>query len=165
MAAEDESIFQYEVKISRVWAKRGSTPRRIVTGSKAKTCVYGTVTQDGRQLFRQYPVCNSDHFLPYLKALQRAFGPLILFLDRATWHKKAKRVAAYVESQRAVLRVIWLPPGWPELNPVEECWRQGKNDDGLGGTLHPTFGILQRAITTYYRTQRFKLNLEHYLCR
>ena len=152
------------MNLTKVWARKGSKPRRKVTGSKARTCVYGTITQDGRQLFRQYPVCDSDHFLPYLKALQRTFGKLILFLDRATWHKKAKRVAAYLERQRAVLRVIWFPPGWPELNPVEECWRQGKNDDALGGTLHPTFRALQRAIAAYYRTKRFKLKLEHYLC-
>lgn len=123
------------------------------------------MAEDGRQLFRQYPKCNEDYFIKYCKGLIKKFGKLILFIDRAPWHKTSKKVQQYILSQKKCLKVYWFPSGWPELNPTEECWRQGKNGDDLGRTFQPTFLGFKKAITKYYRTKRFNLNLERYLCQ
>lgn len=149
--------------LKRVWAKKGSRPRRLVTGSKRKTCVYGTVSNDRRQVYRQYPTCNSIYFIHYVKALLAKFDKLILFADRAPWHT-SKMTAAFFKEQRHRLKIIWFPPGFPESNPVEESWRQGKYDDNLGAKFHTSYEQFIHAVSHYYRTKRFKLDLLRYLC-
>jgi transposase len=60
--------------------------------------------------------------------------------------------------------VEYLPKGSPELSAVEQCWRQGK-DDLLVSKYYPRFASLKDAITNYYRTKRFNLNILKYLMR
>ena len=65
-----------------MWTPEGIRPIVTVTGSHQKTCVFGTITIDGKQFFRQYDDFNQYAFLKYLKELQRKFRKLLLFLDR-----------------------------------------------------------------------------------
>ncbi len=62
------------------------------------------------------------------------------------------------------MTVEYLPKGSPEFSAVEECWKQGK-DDLLVSKYYPSFTNLKAAITDYYRTKRFKLNIAKYLMR
>ena len=93
---------------------------------------------------------------------------MILFLDRASpQHCRSKRVRAYLErnDDDDVMTVeYYLPKGSPEFSAVEECWRQGK-DDLLVSKYYPSFTNLKAAITDYYRTKRFNLNIAKYLMR
>ena len=147
-----------------VWAVKGSKPRILATGSKRRICVFGAVAEDGTQLFRQYDnTADSDAFLDYLGLLGRKYPKMILFLDKATYHYKEARVKRYFRKHRGCIRVRWFPSGFPEANPVEECWNQGKRDV-LGSTFYDSFADFQKAVSEYYRTKRFKLDLYKYLC-
>ena len=55
----------------------------------------------------------------YLKELSRTYQDqgLLLIMDRAGWH-----TAARLEISRNI-RIEYLPPYSPELNPVERLWR------------------------------------------
>jgi transposase len=163
VVVEDESIFNYETKIRAVWAVKGSRPFVLTTGSHIHTVWFGSLAEDGTQLFRQYPNANSDSFLDYMNYLRRKYPKMILFLDKATYHRKEKRVIVYLEKHRKTIRVRWFPTGFSEANPIEECWRQGK-DTILGSTLPQSLEDLKEQTTKYYRTKRFKLDLYKYLC-
>ncbi|MBI2565038.1 transposase [Candidatus Woesearchaeota archaeon] len=163
IVAEDESIFIYDVKIRSVWAVKGSKPKIFATGSHRKIVFYGAISEDGRQCFRTYPEANSDGFLKYLHALLRRFQKMILFMDKATWHKKEARVKRFLKKHRDHIEVMWFPSGFPEANPIEECWNQGK-DDVLGSKFFNSFDEFKKAVITYYRTKRFNLDLYKYLC-
>ena len=96
--------------------------------------------------------------------LKGKFHKLILFLDRAPQHCRSKRVKAYLEKNNDVMTVKYLPRGSSEFSAVEECWRQGK-DTLLVSKYYPRFTNLKAAITNYYRTKRFNLNIVKYLMR
>ena len=67
MAVQDESIFVYDVIVRRkLWLPKGVRPVATMTGSHQRTCVFGTLTMKGKQLFRQYDLFNQDTFLDYL---------------------------------------------------------------------------------------------------
>ena len=163
VVAEDESIFIYDVKLRAVWVVTGSRPFVLTTGSHRHTVWFGALAEDGTQLFRQYPTADSDAFLNYLDCLQRKYPKMILFLDKATYHRKEERVVAYLKRHRKTIRVRWFPTGFPETNPVEECWHQGK-DFVLGSTLPESFEELKVQTRKYYRTKKFNLDLYKYLC-
>ena len=146
------------------WTPEGKRPIVTVTGSHQKTCVFGTITIDGKQLFRQYKTFDQDSFISYLRELKRKFHKLILFLDRAPQHCRSQRVKAYLERNSDAIIVEYLPKGSPEFSAVEECWKQGK-DDLLVSKYYPRFANLKTAITYYYRIKRFGLNIIKYLIR
>jgi len=162
---QDESIFQYEVTLKRVWAKKGSRPRRLVTGSKDRVCAYGALADDGTQVYRTFASCNSVFFLKYIKTLLKKYRRMILFIDKAPWHLKTKAVQKFFYDHRRHIIVIEFPAGFPEANPVEETWREGKHDDRLGAHFHPTPIDFKHAVSTYYRTKKFTLNVFNYLCQ
>jgi transposase len=106
----------------------GIRPIVTMTGSHQKTCVFGTVCIDERQLFRQYESFNQYIFLDYLIQFQKRFGKLILFIDRARQHHRSTIVREYIKQNKDSLKVIYFPKRSSEFNAVEECWRQGKHD-------------------------------------
>ena len=162
-----KSIFVHDALIRRMWIPKGKRPIVTVTGSHQKTCVFGTLTIHGKQLFRQYKTFDQYSFISYLRELKRKFHKLILFLDRAPpQHCRSKRVRAYLERNNDDVMTVeyYLPKGSPELSAVEECWKQGK-DDLLVSKYYPSFTNLKAAITNYYRTKRFNLNIAKYLMR
>jgi transposase len=144
-----------------MWTLEGTRPIVTVTGSHQRTCVFGTITIDGKQLFREYNVFNQHvflKFLKYLKELQRKFRKLLLFIDRAVQHRSSIMVRKHLEENKDVIRVEYLPKGSSDYNAVEECWRQGK-DELLVAKYYPKFFNLKSAIANYYyRTRRFKLD-------
>ena len=146
-----------------MWTHEGIRPIVTVTGSHQKTCIFGTITIDGKQFFR-HDVFNQYAFLKYLKELQRKFRKLLLFIDRAAQHRSSIMIRKHLEENKDVVRVEYLPKGSPEFNAVEECWRQGKYDL-LVSKYYPRFQDLTCAIANYYRTRRFKLDIAKYLSR
>jgi hypothetical protein len=61
-----------------------------VTGSHQRTCVFGTLTMEDKQLFRQYDIFNQNTFLDYLKQIKKQLGKVILVTDRARQHLSKK---------------------------------------------------------------------------
>lgn len=163
LIVEDESIFTYDVKIRAVWAIKGSKPIILTTGSHRKTCWFGALAEDGTQFFRQYPNADSDSFLDYMEKLHQKYPKMILFTDKATYHKKEARVIKFFRKNKNFIKVRWFPSGFPEANLLEECWNQGK-DEVLGSKFYDSFDDFKKAVKEYYRTSRFKLDLYKYLC-
>ena len=104
-----------------MWTAEGVRPVVMsTTGSHQKTSVFGTISMDGRQFFRQYHVFNQYAFLKYLKQLERKFGRLILFIDRAPQHYRSIKVKRYLEEHHDAIRIEYFPKGSPEFNAIEE---------------------------------------------
>jgi transposase len=121
-----------------------------------------SLSMDGRQLFCQYDTVDSKTFLQYLKCLKRKYRRFIFFYDGAPWHKEEK-VKEFFEKNKDFITPVFFPQGSPEFDPVEECWKQGK-DHVLGSTYPPSFEDLKKQVSCYYRTKRFHLSLINYLC-
>jgi transposase len=85
----------------------------------------------------------------------------VLFYDGAPWHK-SKAVKEFLRNNSDSILSVMLPRCSPDLNPVEECWRQGK-DKIVGSVYPPSFDELKKATSEYYRTKRFNLELVNYL--
>ena len=79
--------------------------------------MFGTLTRDGKQLFRQYDIFNQDTFLDYLKQIKKHLGKVIMFTDRARQHQSNK-VQEYLHANKKHIRLVYLPKGSPD-----ECCR------------------------------------------
>ena len=124
IAVQDESIFVYNVIVrKKFWLPKGIRPVVTVTGSHQRTCIFGKLTMEGKQLFRQYDKFNQDTFLDYLKQVKKQLGKkVVIFTDRARQHQSNK-VKKYLEENKDSVRILYFPKGSTEFNAVEECWR------------------------------------------
>ena len=159
----DESIFIQDIQVKRIWAVKGRRPIRLVTGSHSRTVVFGVMSIEGRQMFRQYGKFNKHTFLDFLKKVHRKFRKFYPFMDRASQHYKAKNVRRYMRKNRATLRVRWFPVGCPEFDIMEECWRQGEKDLSTQPSFPTSLKELKDTLAEYYRTKRFKLDMRKFL--
>jgi transposase len=166
VAVQDESIFVHDVIVrKKLWLPKGIRPVVTVTGSHQRTCIFGTLTADKRQLFRQYNMFNQGTFLDYLKQVKKRLGKKVVMFtaDRARQHQSNK-VKEYLKENKDSVRILYFPKGSPEFNAVEECWRQGKYGL-LVSKYYPKFTDLKSLISKYYRTRRFNLDIVNYLLR
>ena len=124
---QDESIFTHGSVMAtrRKWILKEKRPVVTVTGSHDKTIVYGVLSLDGKQLFRQYERFDSHSFIVYLEEARKKFKKFVIFVDRATQHR-SRIVKEYLQGNLETIRLEYFPVGLPLLNAVEECWRQGK---------------------------------------
>ena len=106
---------------------------------------------------------NGEEFILVLSKFLNKFKRAILILDKATWHKKSKKVRKYLKKHRGELKIIWFPTGCPEMNPVEECWRQSKKEVN-GGRIHKDFETMKKELKSFFRKTKFKQDMRKYLC-
>jgi transposase len=164
VVCEDESIFTYDSILRCVWAKRRSEPFVLTTGSHRHSCLFGAMSIDGRQLFRQRSSIDGENFLAYLREMKRKFAPMLLFLDRSGPHHRDEEVRKFLMENSDCIKVIWFPRARPELNPVEECWNLLKKELLANKIkIYPTFGEMRIDIAQRIRTKRFRLNIVDYL--
>jgi len=157
----DESFFIYDSLARRVWIGEEDRPVITVTGSHRHSVLYGALSLDGRQLFRQYDDFDGASFFDYLKLIHSKFGRCLLFLDKATQHQ-TDEVLSYFEENEKTLVPIWEPTASPEFMPLEEAWHVSK-DDLLVLASYSSFEEFRERIGEYFRTRRFHLDITNYL--
>ena len=124
--------------------------------------MFGAMSSDGKQLFRQYDRFNEHTFYIFLKQIHSKFPKCYLFLDRAPQHYKSNKVRQYFEQHKDDLVPVWLPTASPEFMVLEECWNVSKNEL-LVLTYYHSFTNFRKKISEYFRTKRFNLNMRNYL--
>ena len=83
--------------------------------------VYGAVEPlTGESCFLVLPYCNTDCMNVFLKELSETFSydTIILVCDGAVWHK-AKSLSIPDN-----IKLIFIPPYTPEMNPIEQIWKE-----------------------------------------
>ena len=149
----DESEALTHPYLAHAWAERGADLRVQAPGQARKVALLGVLDAHTREaLVHTSATKRSSDFADLLGLLDRRYGPqpgqarkpVILVLDNGPIHtSKASRAALAARS--AWLTVEWLPRYAPELNPIENTWRDLKRHH----LAHQTFRIvaeLDRAI-------------------
>ena len=157
---QDESIFVYDYVIRRKkWISKYKRPKITVTGSRKRTIVFGCLSLDGKQLFKQYDKFDSKTFVDYLKQVRKDLvKSLYLLIEQ---HHTVQRLQeSFLMRIKGIIRLEYFPVGSPEFDAVEECWRQGKYR--ILSTYYSTFDFLKDTISYYYRTTRFNLDIVKY---
>jgi transposase len=85
----------------------------------------GGITENGETFFTEVADSfNSDVAVRMLKALQYTFGEKIHVILVNAAYFTSNKVGEFVDN--SAIKVTHLPTGSPDMNPVEECWRQLK---------------------------------------
>jgi len=120
---QDETGVHEDGPVARTWGQRGKTPVVYVTGQRDRINVISAISPRGRLWFRCYRGnLNAPRFIGFLKALLHDVrGQIDMVLDRHPAHVAAA-TRRFLHEHRARLRVHFLPPYAPDLNPDEHVW-------------------------------------------
>lgn len=129
---EDEAAVDLRDQYGKTWGVRGVRPEVLVTGKRGKVNILSMVTADGDLRFHTTENCiNSDVYIQFLTQLiNTRKRPLFLIVDRASFHL-SRKVRIFIWNNRRRIRLYYLPPYSPELNPGEHVWEEIK-DKRLG---------------------------------
>jgi transposase len=169
----DESEALTHPYLSHAWAKKGTDLRIPAPGQAAKVAMLDVLDWTQHELV----VCSSrskrsTDFIALLEDFDRRYGPkpgmtikpTVLTLDNGPIHvSKATRVA--MAERTHWLTIEWLPKYVPELNDIEEVWRDLKRHhlahqtftdaDDLDNTIHGAVAKLNMKHTRHpLETQR-----------
>ena len=100
------------------------------------------ITLDGEGFFRRYDSFTGKEFVEFLKAACERFGKIIT--DGAPQHR-SKFVREEIGRLDGV-ELQFLPPGCPDLNAIEEVWRQMKHAIAKDTGMH---NVTASQILTY----------------
>jgi transposase len=125
----DEAAVRTDHHAGTTWAPTGQTPVVTATGERKSVSMISAVSQSGQLHFDLfYGTMNAERFIEYCKKLLHDCpGPVFLIVDGSSTHT-ARAVHEYVKSTGGRLRLFFLPPYSPELNPDEWVWKNVKHD-------------------------------------
>lgn len=126
---EDESGVRSDFHGGTTWAPKGKTPIVRVTGQRFSLNMISAVSPKGSLRFMVVKGgVGARVFIQFLKRLmQGRRRPVYLIVDGHPAHR-AKLVKNYIESLGGRLKLFFLPPYSPELNPDELVWNDVKNN-------------------------------------
>jgi len=139
----DQTKQSVRVEPRAAWFPKGTRPSVALSGQRDWTCLLGAVTENGDQFFSRFTeYVTAEHAKRFILALCEEFqGDLIVVLDGAPYF----RASAVTDlAARDDLALVRFPAYTPELNPVEECWRQLKQ--ALNNRLFDSLDELTSAI-------------------
>lgn len=116
----DETGVRTDCAAGTSYSPRGRTPTARVSGRPARVNVISTLTSAGVLRFSVFAGrFTAPVLLDFLRRLLRSTaGVVFLVLDGHPVHR-SRKVAAWVAENAARLRLFFLPPYCPELNPTE----------------------------------------------
>lgn len=135
------------------WAAKGTTPVVSSTGARFSLNRLSAVSAQGE--FRFMTVkgrVGASVFIEFIKRLIHGAPQMIfLIVDGHPTHK-AKKVKSFLERSdvKRRLRLFFLPPYSPELNPDERVWNDLKQN-GIGRKVITTPAHMRRAVIGYLR--------------
>ena len=117
----DETGLRSDHQTGTTWSEKGQTPVVKRSGKRFGCNMISAVTNQGKMSFMVFGEgFTVKVFLDFLKRLvrQQADRPVFVIVDRHSVHK-AKKVEKWIADQGGSIRLFFLPPYSPELNPDE----------------------------------------------
>ena len=134
----DETTFHLLPVLRRMWMRVGEQAKILTPSSWNKAfSVFGTLNTVSGELFWEiFDRKNSDYFSIFLERLLSAHPDKIIYfvVDRASYHT-SKKVKEWL-SKHERIRLVYLPPRSPQLNPVEPLWRWLKGEVAANRTYN-----------------------------
>lgn len=166
IVAIDEVSFQLATNYKRIWFLKGQKPKGAFFWSNKKLITFGALTSSHKFFYDFFDSQNSLTFRCFLKRLFDWLDPnkkYVFILDNAGWHK-TQVVKKLFDEQKDWIKVEFIPPYSPELNPIETNWKVTRN--AVTKSQHfKTIDSMQEALENFWHEHFFMQNFIGYLCR
>lgn len=148
----DEAGVRSDYHAGTTWGVKGKTPIVPRTGGRHSVNMLSAVSARGELRFMLVKGrVNGVVFAEFLRRLMHnASRPVFLILDGHSIHR-SRPVRDFLASQEGKLRLFFLPPYSPELNPDEQVWNYVKHH-GVGGAVLRSASDLRKFVLARLRS-------------
>jgi transposase len=149
------SDYRSDYHAGTTWAPVGQTPVVRTTGKRHAINLISAVTPTGALRFGVIDgTLDGPKFIDFChKLLHDTPGPVFLILDGHPVHH-SKAVARFVEATEGRLRLCFLPPYSPQLNPDEWVWKNVKHDRVGRAGIRDAKDLKAKALSALHRLQK-----------
>lgn len=151
----DERGFSLKTTKVRTWGRRGQTPIIPIKLRWEHLSVIGAIGTGGPFLQHTHPgAIRAPQVVAFLShVLRHVAGEVVVIVDRAMIHRSGAVQAVVACHNR--LRLVYLPPDAPELNPIELRWADLKRTI-TGNFCALSVSALRKRLTVGWRRVRRK---------
>jgi putative transposase len=136
---EDEASFGRSNRV-RSWCPKKVRPRVPCAHIREYRYAFGAVEPlTGNKIFAISHKCDTIRMYYFLKKISQAYPDdiIVLVCDSASWHKNPEIVPCN-------MMIVNLPTGAPEMNPMEQIWREIRTS-GFANLMLPSLAaVLER---------------------
>lgn len=114
---------EYQSQAMCGWIKKGECKTLQTTGKQKRLHFVGALNlKEMKVMVREYETIDADAMIRFFKDLEPtgSKGEIHIILDNAAAHKNHK-LTEYLKGSR--IRLHYLPPYSPNLNPIERLWK------------------------------------------
>jgi transposase len=149
----DEAGVRSDCHAGTTWGVKGQTPVVLTSGQRSSVNMISAVSARGHLRFMLTKGrVNGLVFTEFLKRLMHgAARPVFLILDGGSYHH-SRLVKDYVAGLDGKLRLFFLPPYSPELNPDEQVWNYVKHHGIAKAALLGGKGELRKLVMARLRS-------------
>ena len=136
---QDEAGFGRINKPKYCWCKKGIRPSVPCHHIREYRYAYGSVEPvTGDSFFLIMPYSNTHCMTVFLRELSKQYADDIILLvcDGAAWHKSKTLIIP------DNIELFYLPPATPEMNPIEQIWKEIRKR----GFRNETFATLGKVV-------------------
>jgi len=144
---EDEAGFGRINNPKYCWCPKGKRPSVPCHHIREYRYAFGAVDpMDGKDFFLVMPQCNTQCMNIYLRELAKEFPNdyILMVADGAGWHHSRGLVIP------DNIEIVCLPPYTPEMNPIEQIWRELRTR----GFRNEVFSTLDKVVDRLCETIR-----------
>src|SRR4030042_273324 len=125
LVLQDEASVEINRRVGPVWWPRGERPSLPVGGGHERVNLMGAADlTHGGAYFAEYPRTNATSFESFLQGLTNTVpgdGKIYLVTANHRAHH-AKALEPFLAEVASRLKLEYLPPYSPDLNPMENVW-------------------------------------------
>jgi transposase len=123
----DWTLLRLFPPLRAAWSRRGEQALVPITGQNAKRVLFGAINRHtGHRVVligKRAGGTEARAFFQELRRRYRQAGRIWLLLDRASAHTNDKTLRLADELR---IELVWLPKQWPELNAMDQLWKELK---------------------------------------
>jgi len=163
IAFEDEAWIGCANHSGRTWGLVGQPPQIKACDEKDGYHVLSMVTAEGELMFDvKTEKLVSSVYIDFLKKVIRdRTRPLIVIADNASYHT-SNQVKKFVEDHAQQIRLFFLPPHSPEINPDEQVWNEIKYRQLEKQPIKGPVNFEQRLYSALLKLQEFKERVQSF---
>ena len=160
----DEVSFRLVPVYRKMWYLTGQTPQGKFFWSNKKITIFGALIDNGELFCEDFDGQNSLTYLAFLSDFIDTLDKnkkYVFIFDNASYHK-TDVIKNYLK-RFSNIKVVYLPPYCPELNPIETCWKIARHDV-TNSKYFSTIEKLKDRLENFWERHNFKLIFTNYLC-
>jgi transposase len=122
---EDEAMIRDYQAIHQTWFERGKQRKIKTYGKHEGVKLVGVLDYETGEIYcEEHKKYDAEVFLRFLKNIIKKYpeGKSVIILDNARNHH-AKLLNSFLEENKEMLELVYLPPYSPDLNMIEGLWK------------------------------------------